>query len=260
MTNLFDLWCHKSEALNGRKKLWRMTELEGGREAVKAKLAARTSNHYASDEEVADWIEVLGYATAATCLREQFPAGPTGRSADLGEILASELIEEQLGYVVPVKKLRDKDHREVAMRGEDVIGVAYDEEERLLLLKGEAKSAQALSKKTVEEARAGLERHAGRPTPHSLIFLGRRLLQSENEDENEMGADIMREAANRAIPKSQIAHYMFTMSGNPATNAIDDDFAAADGGRDQYAVNLRIPDHGDFVSTIYNEVVNLANR
>ena len=39
---------------------------------------------------------------------------------------------------------------------------------------------------------------------------------------------------------------------------LDNDFAAADSGRDQYIIQLRIKDHGDFVQNIYEMVVNLA--
>jgi len=257
MAMLFTKWCSKSKTSDGIKSLWRFVEAVGGRTTIMPELAETVSSHYASDAEVADWIEHLGYDSAAASLRELLPEGPTGKSADLGEILAAELIEEQLGYSVPIKKLRDKDHREMAMRGEDVIGVAYDEKSQFCLLKGESKSARSLAEVTIKDARAGLEKYGGRPSPHSMIFIGRRLLKSEEEDEIELGADLMSEATHRSVPKSRIAHYMFTMSGNPATEAIDSDFKTADGSREQYAVNLRIPDHGDFVATVYDEVSKL---
>ena len=47
---------------------------------------------------------------------------------------------------------------------------------------------------------------------------------------------------------------MFTMSGNPASEALDEDFVNADGGRSQYCINLRIQDHGEFVETVFNKV------
>ncbi len=259
MANIYNRWCEFEENVIGRKQLLRLTEANDGRDEVLADLADRVTEHYASDEEIADWVEVLGYETAARCIREEFPEGTRGKSADLGEILASEFIEEHLGYVVPVKKLRDKDHREMAMRGEDVIGVAYDQNEQLLLLKGEAKSAQALSAETVISARNGLEKDGGRPSAHSLIFIGRRLLKSDDDDEKEMGADLMHEAVNSTMPKTRLGHYLFTMSGNPATDAINTDFNNADGGRDQHSVNLRIPDHANFVAAVYEKVVNRGN-
>jgi len=254
MSNLFKNWCAHNHKNDGRKKLTKLIEKKDGRADTIDDVVNITTSHYASDEEISNWIELLGYETAASLLKEQYPQGATGRSADLGEILASEYIEDELYYTVPVKKLRDKDHREMAMRGEDVIGVGYSEKNELLLLKGEAKSAQSLSKNTIEKARLGLEKDEGRPTPHALSFIARRLMTSEKDDEIKIGTDLAIEATSEALPKTSIAHYMFTMSGNPASEALDEDFVNADGGRSQYCINLRIQDHGEFVETVFNKV------
>jgi hypothetical protein len=256
--DIFKQWTNQDRQNDNRKNLWRLTEIPTGREKILPKLAEISRDHYASDEEVADWIEELGYDIAATCLRENFPLQDKGRSADIGEIIASEIIEQELGYVVPVKKLRDKDHREQAMRGEDVIGVAYDNE-NLCLLKGESKSARSLAKSTVVGARVGLESNGGRPSSHSLIFIGRRLIRSSDPDEKQLGIDLMTEAALGAIPKSRIAHYLFTLSGNPATDAINEDYDAVDGAREQYIVNFRIEDHKAFVDAVFEEIVRFGD-
>ena len=96
------------------------------------------------------------------------PQTPKGRSGDLGEILATELVEEEIGLRVPVRRLRYKDGRNMAMRGDDFIGVGYDEAgEKLWLLKGEAKRNRALGKATVTSARKVLNRDSGRCTPDS---------------------------------------------------------------------------------------------
>ncbi|WP_258960707.1 DUF1837 domain-containing protein, partial [Klebsiella pneumoniae] len=91
------------------------------------------------------------------------PQTSRSRSGDLGEILATELVEEEIGLRVPVRRLRYKDGRNMAMRGDDFIGAGYDGNgEKLWLLKGEAKSNRVLGKATVTSARKVLNRDNGR--------------------------------------------------------------------------------------------------
>lgn len=258
MDDLFDTWCDTEEEEDGRKTLWRATECPDGREAVLDEIAVRTRSHYVSDVEIASFLEALGYAEAADVMRTQYPVKATGRSADLGEILNTEIIEEWCGHTVPIRKLRDKDHREQAMRGEDVIGVKIDDEDRLCLLKAEAKSARSLGEAKVMEARAALESNSGRPTAHSLVFIGRRLLESNVEEKRSLGARILQESVRSAVPKTRVTHCMFAFTGNKAGEMLDNDFTDADPGRDQYIIQLRIKDHGEFVESVYEKVLNLA--
>ena len=138
------------------------------------------------------------------------------------------------------------------MRGEDVIGVAHDDDARLMLLKGEAKSAQVLSRQTVEGARRKLDEDYGRPSAHSLMFIARKLIQSEDPERKELGREILREAKDGAIPRRRLAHLLFTLTGNQVDQVIRDDLNGADGSRAQLSVNLRIPDHGEFVEAVYD--------
>lgn len=251
MTELYEYWCDDDRSRDRRKTLWRLSELEGGREHALEELPGRVLNHYVSDDEVAEIVETLGYPEAAECIRTLLPEGAIGRSGDLGEILAAEFVEERLGYEVPVRKLRDKDHRDVAMRGEDVIGVAHEDDDRLALLKGEAKSAQALSRQTIEKARKRLDEDHGRPSAHSLIFVARKLIQSDDPDRKELGREILREATSRAMPRRNLAHLLFTLTGNRVVQHIRNDLDGADASRPQHSVNLRVRDHADFVEAVY---------
>jgi len=257
MKDMFDAWCDTSEERAGRKTLWRATEAQGKREVVLQEIAERTMSHYVSDTEIALFLEALGYDGAAEVIRTQYPLKPTGRSADLGEILNTEIIEEWCGHTVPIRKLRDKDHREQAMRGEDVVGVKIDKNDRLCLLKSEAKSARSLSTGTVEEAREALEANSGRPTSHTLIFIARRLLERGDEIEKPLGARILKESIAKEVPKTRLSHCLFVFTGNKAGDMLDDDFANADATRDQYIIQLRIKDHAAFVESVYDEVINL---
>lgn len=259
MTEIFEIWCEAEIAEDGRKTQWRIAEREGGRALIIKELATRLRDHYVSDHEIALFLEELGYEATAAIIREQYPKTKKGMSADLGEILAAELTEEWLGHHVPVKKLRHKEHRDQAMRGEDIVGVDYDDQDRLKLLKGESKSAQSLATATVEDARSALEANYGRPTAHGLIFLGRMLIAGDDEERRSLGADILKEAVVSAVPRQRIAHLLFTLTGNAAGQMLDDDFDEADGRREQHSTHLRILDHADFVKSIFEEALALED-
>ncbi len=251
MTELYEYWCDADRSRNRDKTLWRLSESKNGRKHALDELPGRVLSHYVTDDEVAEILETLGYPATAECIRTLLPERTIVRSGDLGEILAAEFVEERLGYKVPVRKLRDKDHRDMAMRGEDVIGVAHDDDGRLILLKGEAKSAQALSRRTVETARARLDENHGKPSGHSLIFVARKLIQSDDPDQKELGRQILREATSRAVPKRRLAHLLFTLTSNQVSQVIRNDLNGANDSHPQHSVNLRIPDHGDFIEAVY---------
>ena len=142
--------------------------------------AAIVSSHYASEEQVARALARLGKYAAAALIESKLPTTKQIRSGDLGEIYATEWIDAHSGgYHAPIKRLRWKDHRNMAMRGEDVIGILQDpQSERLQFLKTEAKSRAALTAQVLTEARAGLDKDGGLPSAHALHFISARLLNS----------------------------------------------------------------------------------
>ena len=207
-------------------------------------------------DRIAADVEQLGYKAAAAILRERLPRSKTARSGDLGEILASELTEERLGFNVPVRRMRYKDGREVALRGDDFIGAGYDDNNQLYLLKGESKSRIILGKSTVTTARKALNRDNGRCTPHSLLFVADRLLDQNGELE-ELGRAIRSEVAAKALPPSRIDHALFTVSGNAPPSALTEDFDALGQTCKQTVINFRIEDHQDFIADMYEEAGKL---
>lgn len=257
MSNFFDTWLDASEETDPRKTLWRATEAANQRKNALSELVVRARSHYVKDEEIATFLDTLGYDGAAEVIRTNYLEGPTCRSGDLGEVLCAEVIEEWCDFEVPIRKLRYKDHRDQAMRGEDVIGVESAAGGQLRLLKAEAKSAQALSTGTVQSAREGLEANSGRPTAHSLIYLARSLIDMGGA-KTDLGKKILIETVSNAVPKSRIIHCLFTITGNPAVEMLDDDFINADGTREQYIIHIQIPDHAQFVEQIFEGVNNLA--
>jgi hypothetical protein len=255
---LFDKWCKNSLDEDGEKRFLKFTEKPGGRAATQAQLSETIRSHYDSLKRISDDIKKLGYKTAAKVLRERLPRSKKARSGDLGEILASELVEEKLEFNVPIRRMRYKDGREVALRGDDFIGIRSDKKTGLSLLKGESKSRSALSKDTIEEARAALNGHHGRCTPSSLLFIADRLMDKGGKS-TELGRAIRKEVGTKALRKKQIDHALFTLSGNSPPSALMDDFQNADSKRKQIVINVRIEDHQDFIAEIYKEAGKLGN-
>lgn len=257
---LYDRWCRCTKDADNRKHYWIYVEKEGGRDEIRGDLATTIRSHYDRLERIADDIERLGYKVAAEILRAEMPQTAKGRSGDLGEILATELVEEEVGMRIPVRRLRYKDGRNMAMRGDDFIGAKFDDaDEKLRLLKGEAKSNRVLSRATVTSARKVLDRDNGRCTPDSLLFVANRLLESEDPVDNSLGRRLRDETGLKTLPADRIAHMLFTVSGNGPHASLKEDLDAATGNRDQYVVNIHIEDHQGFIADIFVEAEDLGD-
>ncbi len=123
---LYKKWCEATKETDKRRRYWTYVEKHGGRDEIRDDLAKTIRSHYDRLERIAEDVERLGYKVAAAILGEAMPQTTKGRSGDLGEILATELVEEEIGLRVPVRRLRYKDGRNMAMRGDDFIGAGYD--------------------------------------------------------------------------------------------------------------------------------------
>jgi hypothetical protein len=118
----FDAWSKfDGTAINGHTLLVITSIVEKTTDAVE-EIALCVPGHYLDPNSISHTLERLGKAAAAQKLRLKFPQTVKTRSGDLGEILATEYIEKHTQFSVPIKKLRWHDHREMAMRGDDVIG------------------------------------------------------------------------------------------------------------------------------------------
>ena len=185
---LYDKWCEVERTDEEGKHFWLYVEKPGGRDAINDDLVNTIRSHYDRLEDIADSVDDLGYEMASEVLREMMPIESIGRSGDFGEILATELVEENTSFRVPIRRLRYRDHREMPMRGDDFIGVEHDARSgKLWLMKGEAKSRKRHGKEPVDEARESLDENHGRCTPVSLHFVAKCLLYSGNDADKELG-------------------------------------------------------------------------
>jgi hypothetical protein len=257
---VYKKWCKALKEEKERKRYWTYVEKTGGRDEIRDDLTKTIRSHYDRLERISEDVARLGYPVAAEILRAELPQTPKGRSGDLGEILATEMVEEEIGLRVPVRRLRYKDGRSMAMRGDDFIGAGYrTEDSKLWLLKGEAKSAKVLGKSTITSARKVLNRDSGRCTPDSLVFVANRLLESNDKDDNELGRTIRDEVGVKSLRPDRIDHVLFTVSGNGPNAALKEDLEAAGNNRNQYVVNLHIVDHQEFIAETYKGVEDLGN-
>jgi hypothetical protein len=178
----FNNWCNSSEIALGNHHIRIMTGRPVDATVGIRATAAAVPVHYAAEERIARALARLGKTGAAKLITDLLPQTPQIRSGDLGEIYATEWIDAHSGYRAPIKRLRWKDHRNMAMRGDDVIGMILDPAtQRLRFLKTEAKSRIDLRAQTLEEVRAGLDKDGGLPSSHALSFISARLLELGND-------------------------------------------------------------------------------
>jgi hypothetical protein len=256
----YEKWCESTKEKDKRKHYWTYVEKDGGRDKIREDLAKTIRSHYDRLERIAEDVKRLGYKVASEILKAVMPQTAKGRSGDLGEILATELVEEEIGLRIPVRRLRYKDGRNMAMRGDDFIGAGYDGAgEKLWLLKGEAKSNKALGKTTVKAARKVLNRDDGRCTPDSLLFVANRLLESHDPDDNELGRNLRDEVGLKSLPADRVDHMLFTVSGNGPHASLKKDLEATGTNRDHYVVNIHVEDHQDFIAAMYREAEDLGD-
>jgi hypothetical protein len=221
--------------------------------------AAILPGHYASEEHLARALSRLGKPAAAALIHGKLPTTKAIRSGDLGEIYATEWINAHSGgYHTPIKRLRWKDHRNMAMRGEDVIGILQDSQtQRLHFMKTEAKSRAALTRQVLTEARAGLDKDGGLPSAHALTFISARLLELGNLPL----ADAIDDALLvQGIPPQNVRHLLFTFSGNAPGAMLTASLQAYPGPINQWGVGLHVEGHGAFIGAIYDRVIADANN
>lgn len=237
----------------GEKHTLRLISLKDGHDAVAQEMAVEVlPAHYAAPEKVARVFEKLGKDAAADYLRAKLPTRSTLRSGDMGEIFATEYIEKHSQYSTPVKRLRWRDHREMAMRGDDVIGLRPASDNRPIhFLKVEAKSEAALQTRTVTKARDALNGDGGLPSHHALSFIADRLHEMGEED---LSDAILKAQLVDGIKAAHVRHLLFTFSGNDPKNFLRADLDGCGDAIPQYGIGLRIADHQDFIRRVFEEV------
>ena len=257
---MFSDWCDIDETGHGDKKiLCRIREKLGGRAGVWAEVIGRVRSHYDKLDQITEDIERLGFPGASVILKERMPQTPRSRSGEMGEIVATEFFEFHTGFRIPVRRLRYKDGREMALRGDDFLGVNEDGIEPLLFLKGESKCWQTISNAAVTDAREKLSADDGRPTPISLLFVADRLLEAADEGDQLLGRRIRDEVALKTVSPQRITHGLFALSGNAAEAILEADLEAADDIHSHISASFHVDGRPAFITEIFEEAGNLGN-
>ena len=255
----FNDWCRSSNAAVGIHGIFLLTgepaKLTIGIDAT----AAVVPSHYAAEEQVSRALARLGKSAAAALIQGKLPTTKEIRSGDLGEIYATEWIDAHgAGYFAPVKRLRWKDHRNMPMRGDDVIAMLLDaQSQRLRFLKTEAKSRVRLTAQVLAGARIGLDKDGGLPSAHALSFISARLFELGDLPLVDAIDDAL---LKHGIPTQNVHHLLFTFSDNAPDALLTASLRAYEGTITQWGVGLRIEGHADFVGAVYARVITNANN
>ncbi|UFS67705.1 DUF1837 domain-containing protein [Paracoccus denitrificans] len=255
----FNDWCDSADTPLGNYHVRVMTSRPADAATGIQVTATAVPAHYAAEERIAAALARLGKAAAAQMITDLLPQTPQIRSGDLGEIYATEWIDAHSGYRAPIKRLRWKDHRNMAMRGDDVIGMLLDPAtQRLRFLKTEAKSRIDLRAQTLEEARTGLDKDGGLPSSHALSFISARLMELGTDAPL---VDAIDEALYRnGIPPESVKHLLFTFSGNSPHALLTQALQAYPGPIGQWGIGLHVNGHAAFVGAVYDRVIADANH
>jgi len=231
-------------------KLLLLSERDGLREKVAGELRGILRDHYVSPAITAKRLAELGAPKTAELLKAHIPKTKTARSGDLGEILATEIAERLMKFRVPIRRLRWKDGRNMALRGDDIVAVARASATSLKFLKGESKSRANLNSAAVEEACESLDRDGGRPSRHSVLFVAERL--------RERGEDALARELESAVLQSFrsaiVEHLLFAVSGNNPETHLNDHLTACKKKRVRHAVGVHIKDHVAFIKNMYSKL------
>lgn len=247
---MFDLWFETAESDIDQIRV--MNERDGGRASVFDAVVKTVADHLV-DLEIIEGMG--GFTKSAAFVRSRLPDGKKSRSGDLGEILATEYVNQKSKFQTPVKRLRYKDDRNLAMRGDDVLGFR-EAKTRIKVLKVEAKSRLNISSSVIQEARDGLAKHRGRPNPGTLGFIEYILRKEKRTTEAELVSRLQRDT----IRARDIQHLIFTLSGNDPTKYLEKHIDVV---RDGVAILLRgcrVSEHGGFVKDVFDSCLRLIEN
>lgn len=210
--------------------------------AVKAAIGQSALDHLVG---LAILKRIGGYPETETFIRNKVPTDKKVMSGDLGEILASEYIDQCTEFSVPVKRLRWKDDRNTTMRGNDVLAICRTKT-LCRLLKAESKSRAKLQSSVVAEAVDGLAKHRGRPNPSSMAFISQRL----RETGDDRLARVFEALQSGKLEPDSIEHLVFTFSGNDPTEHLKTHVAKSKSRR-RHLVGCHVKGHQAFIKRTF---------
>lgn len=248
----FDKWCTTKTTPVDDWELKVLTADEGKIDFAVNVVAAAIPEQYTSEDRLANLMNKLGKAKTAEFIETSLPTSVSVRSGDLGEVFGVTYLAECTEFKLHIKRLRWKDHRNMAMRGEDVLAFAVNEQGNLLVLKGEAKSRKTLGATTIKAARKALAANNGRPSAHAMAFMATRYFE---QGDKEM-ADLLDHAQlDEQLPQGRVTHMIFILSGNDPTNHLKKDLLEYNGSISQISVGVVVATHQEFIKSVFEEAL-----
>jgi hypothetical protein len=220
------------------------TERLGARPLGLNALKKLLADHFVGEGTI---VQAGGYSKAAKIIANSLPSNKRTRSGDLGELLATEYLNSETPFVVPIKKLRWKSDREMAMHGNDVIGVDT-KTKPICVLKGECKSRASFTESVVEEAVKSLDLHDGRPNPSTLAFITKRLYEEKRDAEAKVFQSLQ---CGGSISAKNMRHMIFALAGNSPSEVIAKGPKSKHAGIKLEGTAIVVNDHGAFVAAVY---------
>lgn len=248
----FAEWCAQADIPTPHHKLQVLTADPGQLGVAVTIVAEVVPDHYIMPGRLAQLLTRLKRDEVAAYVAEKLPTTMQIKSGDLGEILCTTFVHECTPFKLGIKRLRWKDHRNMSMRGDDVL--AFDlgaGAAGLKVLKAESKSGVKMQAGTVARAREALSAFGELPSPHAMSFVADRLERPEDKPLRDALDDAQ---LKRNLKPAQVTHMLFTFSGNDATTLLTNNLAGYTGGSVQHYVGLRVEDHQSFINSVFEAV------
>jgi len=219
-------------------------EKKGSRKVGLSLLKPLVANHFVGELTI---MQLGGYEKSAAVLKNSLPTNKRTRSGDMGELLATEYVNSQTEYTVPIKKLRWKSDRQMPMHGNDVLGIDYTTNPRRIL-KCECKSRTQFSDSAVTEASNGLDKDNGRPNPSTVAFITKRLFEDQRDDEAKIWSELQ---TKESIPAKNVTQMVFALGGNDPTPSLAKCPKAKARGIQRQHAAIRLAAYPDFMKAVY---------
>lgn len=243
--DLFDPWFEQEEC--SVETVLVLNERIDGQDVIFDSLVEIAADHVVGLKAIE---KLGGFAKARQTLQARVPNEKKARSGMLGEILATEYVNRKTKYSIPVRRLRHRDTRDLAMRGNDGLGFRMART-RVKVLKVEAKSRLRLATSDINEAREGLAQHKGRPNPETLAYLECHLLLNDRDSEAEPITFLL----NNPIYVTDVCHLLFTLSGNKPTKFLEDNSDLVNDGIKLRLCGIRIKEHKAFIKDLFDSCI-----
>ena len=246
--SFLDQWLSISRrTISGHRRVL-LTERTEKRIGILDELRGVLRSHYVDPAVTEARLKVHGATKTAELLRDMLPETARTRSGELGEVLATEMAVRVLGFTVPIFRLRWKDGRNMALRGDDLVAFLVADGKPTRYMKGESKSRATLTAGVLEEADDKLLEDDGRPSRHSVLFVAHRLYE---QDDNAT-AQMLEGHLLNSFRGCRIEHLLFALSGNSPGTLLRNHLSNRPKPK-CHAVGMHVDDHQQFIASVYEE-------